>query len=508
MSSRRRFLHAPAPVSPRRALLCAAAFLGLVSAGAQNLELEEEQEVAGEAGKSGLLAADLLPDGSILKDVLLPRYARQGANLRISSTVRADELVIVDREHLVTAKNLEIEMFGDEGEPGARIATKEAKFLIAKNLLTSEDPVSIVADRLTADGAGLVFDTEKSRGFLRGPVKAVTEIDTRTSMNARPARSALAAGGALLMAAAPLPAQEAQPATTAERFAGLRLKPEELEQVKAEAASRAGEVRSKARSSAASIDLARTESEGARLTMNGFFRAAALPLLAAEPAPDTGDVPLPEVPPNPLKTTITSKDGAYFDSAAGLAIFLKDVEVKNPEFQLKGADELKIFMNPQEPEPAPKPGPKPKVEVKKELTPEMIERMRAGKEKAAELAEESGAADGDFGDVKRLVATGVVEIFYQPDEPGEEPLMASARTVIYDLEKEQIILRGGSPWILRNGELSRVVGEDAYFLVHIKNGEPVNFVTGNQERLETEFSTEGMGEEKKDKKPPQKPKNR
>ncbi len=507
MLSRRRFPHLAAPRIPLRGLLCAAV-CGLSPLGAQNLALEEEEETGGEPAQSSLFAADLLPDGSILKGVLLPRYARQGANLRISSTVRADELVIVDRKRLITAKNLVIEMSGDEGGPGARIATKAAKFLIAKNLLTSKDPVSIVAEKLTADGAGLVFDVEKSRGFLRGPVKAVTEIDTRTAMNARPARNALAAGGALLMAAAPaLPAQEAQPAT-AELFSGLRLKPEQLEQVKAEAASRADQVRSASRSAAATAELARTDAESARLTMEDFFHAAALPLLAAGPGPDTGDVPLPEVPPNPLKTTITSKDGAYFDSIAGLAIFLKDVEVKNPEFQLKGADELKIFMNPQEPEPEPKQGAKPKPAVEKEITPEMAEKMRAAKEAAAKLAEEGGAEGGDFGDVKRLVATGVVEIFYQPDKPGEEPLMASARTVIYDLEKEQIILRGGSPWILREGKLSQVMGNEAYFLVHIKDGEPLNFVTGNQELLKTEFSTEEMGEGKKGKKPAQKPKNR
>ena len=77
--------------------------------------------------------------------------------------------------------------------------------------------------------------------------------------------------------------------------------------------------------------------------------------------------------------------------------------------------------------------------------------------------------------------------------------------MVYDLEKEQIILRGGSPWILMNGDLSRLTGEDAYFLIHTKNGEPIKFVTGNQEKFETEFSFE---EEGTDKKKAEKPKNR
>jgi hypothetical protein len=47
--------------------------------------------------------------------------------------------------------------------------------------------------------------------------------------------------------------------------------------------------------------------------------------------------------------------------------------------------------------------------------------------------------------------------------------------LVYDLIKKEIILRGGSPWVLRDGQLSSVPGNDAYIVIQ-QNG---SFVTGN-----------------------------
>lgn len=509
--------------------------------------VDEAKDVGKEEEESAFLEGDLLPDGSILKGVKMPSYSKDG-KLRLTSSIRADEIVIVDRGK-INAENLLIEMFDDKGEPDGRIAMKKARFLRSKeqNLLISDDPVSIVSKKLTADGAGLVFDTDNTRGFLRGPVKAVAEFDTLTSMNARPARNAFAAGALLMASAAPLSAQAPQAPepsvkepTTAERFAELRLKPEDKERIAADTASRRQDLTNATEAAEAQTKKAMEGSEDARITMNGFLQSAALTSLMVEPpAAASGDVPGPVIAEDPMKTTITSKDGAYFDSVAGLAIFLKAVEVLSPEFQLKGADELKIFTTPQPIEeekttaaakkdgtqiPTPEgvqlePGvepPKPKPSKPKktleELTPEELEKMIAAK--AAKDAE--GGADatdgkpkdgkakgkqGSFGEVKRLVATGVIEIFYKSTEPKDskkdpkekekdDSVRAAARTVIYDVENEQIILKGGSPWIIQGTTFSRATGPDAYFLVNVKKGKPVSFVVGDQEKLETHLVIE------------------
>lgn len=516
------YRHSPRPFAAgpiARGLLCAV--LGFSAVSAQNPPPEEVKEEPEEEDQIGFLDGNLLPDGSILKGVSLPSYDR---SLKKTSSVQADELVIVN-EGRINATNLLIEMYDDKGLSDTRIAMKKARFLPPKKMLISDEPVSIVSNKLTADGAGLVFDTGRTRGFLRGPVKAVTELKLQTSMNAKPARNALAAGALLMAAASPLPAQEPKEPTAAERFAELRLKPDELERLTAEAASKKEHLSEHKESAQAAMDLAQHQAEGARITMNDFFRSAALTPLMAEPAPTTGDVPAPDLPDNPLKTTITAKDGAYFDSIAGLAIFLKQVEVKNPEFQLSGADELKVFMEPKVAEedrakekakgspeanipeangegPPPVPtqgaGGKPVIE-KAEITPELAEKMRAAKAEAGKLGK---AKKGDFGSAKRLVATGVVRINYKSaketkDGKEQEMLMASARTVIYDIEKEQIILRGGSPWVMKGDQMQRVVGNDAYILIYTRNGEPTKIVTGNQDVFEGEFATPPKEEPKK-----------
>lgn len=502
-------------------MLCAALGIGLATA--QNHLPDEENAEANE--NTGFLAGSLLPNGSILKDVLLPSYDK---DLRLTSRVRAEQLVIVDRE-TIDAKNMVIEMFDDKDQPNGRVVMKTAHYLRPKNLLTSDEPVSVVTSNLQADGSGLVFDIDKSRGFLHGPVTAITTIDTRTSMNARPVRNALAAGALLMASTGAVPAQESpKPSTDAERFAELRLKPEELAKVAEEAATRAPQVKASEADTDAALETVRGQAEGARITMNGFFQAAALTSLLAEPVPATGDVPAPVLPPDPQKTTITSKEGAYFDSAEGLAIFLKDVKVQNPKFQLKGADELKIFMNAQKPAdakadgaagpgkdkaapdagdlPKAKPGDKqPKAETV-EITPEMAEKMKAAKEAASKLGKAGDS--GDFGDIQRLVATGVVEIFYQSDDPKEQPLLASARTVVYDLQKEEILLQGGSPWIVKDGKLTRANGNEAFIRIFTKDGQPTKFVTGNQSSFQTEFATPEDQKKDKDKKKDSKPKER
>ncbi|QJE97241.1 hypothetical protein [Luteolibacter luteus] len=538
--------HAPSPFSAgkiARGLLCAA--LGFAAAEAQNPSPVEEPAAGEPEEELGFLQSNLLPDGSILKGVTLPSYSR---NLKLTSEVKADELVIVSEDR-INAKNLLIEMYDAKEVQSARVAMRKARFLPAKKMLISDEPVSIISNKLTADGSALVFDTAKRRGFLHGPVKAVTELDLKTSMNAQPVRTAFATGALLMAGAHPLPAQAPKEPTAAERFAELRLKPEELAKISEESASKKEQLSAHDEAAEKAFGQAQEQAEGARVTMNDFFRTASLTALMAEPAPApaTGDVPAPDLPDNPLKTTITAKDGAYFDSIAGLAIFLKQVEVKNPELQLSGADELKVFMEPKSadedrskekakgspeskiPDPNAPEGSKPKpqeseakpVVEKTPPTPEMLEQMRAAKEKAKQLGQEK---KGDFGSAKRLVATGpAVRINYKSasktkDGKEQEMIMASGRTLIYDIEKEQIILRGGSPWVMKGDQMQRVVGEDAYILIYTQNGEPTKIVTGNQELFEGEFSTPPKADDKKAKNQtppknqsnpkPQNPKNR
>lgn len=533
------------------------AAFGLTVASAQTTVPENAAPAGEERDESGgLFSGGLLPNGSILKGVRLPSYDEKR---NMVSSVKAGDLTIFTREEeqvdrktgkpktvtvldKVKINDLRISFFNPDTTTKGNIAMSQALLTVAKkiNLLTSQEPVSFVSDDLKVDGSALAFDTKNNRGFLHGPVTAVAKtIDKRTSMNASPAQRALAAG-AMMMASVPaLPAQEhvlapaaapspapAPSVTTAQRFGSSLLTQSDLDAASKETATRAPQ--QLAETDAAGKDLrdVTAKSEDARLTMNNFLQAATLASMLAEPAPAVlPDVPRPPVFEGPDQTIVKSKNGAYFDSKEGLLIFLGDVTVKNPQLDLKGASEVKLFMEPEkkdekkkdsadkpkEGEPAAEAPEAPKEEPK-ELTPEMLEKMLAAKEaRAVEDLKKVGGADkgvegGNFGDIKRMVATGpAVHIRFDSGKPGDKPVEASAHAMIYDFEKEQILLQGGSPWVYQEGGMrAQALGAGAYILIHTDGeGNLTKVVTHNPGGLEANVKTPPKKDDKKNQKPKQ-----
>ena len=451
-----------------RGVVCAVA--GLSIAAGQNLLPRGQDDLPGEPEPTGFLAGSLLPDGGILKNVLIPQYDR---DLSLASSFRAEELIIVTRK-TIDANRLRIDFFNPDRTPRGHIVMAQARYDADQEMLTTREPVSLVSNDLTADGSALVYDVRNSRGFLHGPVTAVTSADTRTSMNTRPARHALAAGALLMASAIGLPAQDAA-LTSAEKIAAARLSRQRIGQLDADALSRRPAATVAAETGARHLAEARDQGEKADSTMTSFLRAAALTSLLADPiaTPPAGEVPRPDVKPDAAKTRITSDDGAFFDSQNGLLIFLKNVMVKDPRFQLSGADEVKVFFEPKKPArpPAAKPGSAKPAPIKKD---------------------DDALGGASFGKPSRMVATGTVVVDYQSEDPAEPPLKASARMLVYDLVKKEIILRGGSPWILRDGQLSSVPGNDAYIVIQ-QNG---SFVTGNG-GIDASVDTQARKEAKK-----------
>lgn len=445
---------------------------GIAAATAQTeLDADDAQLDSGDSG--GIFSGGLLPNGSILKDVVLPSY---DSAMRLATTVTAGELTIFtrDEEHpdpktgeikidatldRVDAEDLEIRFFHPDRSLQGTIAMPRAKLELRGRitLLSTDDPVSFVSEDLKVDGSGLAFDTGRNRGFIHGPVTAVARTtDTRTSMNATPVQRALAAG-AMLMAAAPaLPAQEpAREPTSAERFAAAKLTPDELAQLERDKASRAPAIAAEREATQKDIVALDAESARAGTAMGRFFRAAALTAALAEPAPEApADVPRPAALSEEGDTVVKAKDGAYFDAREGLLIFLGDVTVKNPQLDLKGAAEVKVFL---------------------ESTP--AEADSAGNEKPADPV-----SDG-LGDVKRIVATGpAVHIRFDPGKGEENAVEASAHAIVYDFEARQVRLQGGSPWVFQDGGLRvQAQGNNAYIVIHTDaDGNPTKAVVENQ----------------------------
>ncbi len=465
-----------------RGMACTLA--GITWATAQSLRFQDDPGNPDRIESGGLLNADLMPDGGVLKDVLIPQY---DDDLFLSATLRAGEMTIsvekksdeVQIKH-IDALRVKLEFFNPDQSSRGEIEMATARYDALRQLLTSSEPVSLVSNDVTAHGSKLDYDLKNTRGFLHGPVTAVITADQSTSMNTRPLRQTLAAGALLMASAAPSPAEPAPAATVAERIAEARLNPEELARIASDSASGRPQVEAAAAEGDKSLGDTSAKSEEATDAMADFFRHAELTTLMAEAAPATppGDVPRPNIPPDPTTTRITSDDGAFFDSKNGILIFLKNVVVKDPRFNMSATDEVKVFFDPKEEPAAAKATPKPPAAGAAAPPPEAVKPVKPVEAPAADKAEpedKAGLAGPRFGKPNRIVATGTVVIEYQSDNPEEAPVQASARTVIYDLKKEEFILRGGSPWVLREGQVSSVPGNDAYIVVQ-KDG---SFVTGN-----------------------------
>jgi lipopolysaccharide export system protein LptA len=366
-----------------------------------------------------LPAISLLPDGSRLHGVMLPRYDE---NRKLTGVLKAASMTLVNAEQMA-GESVSVEFFNPDQSPRGRVDLKKAIFHQTKGILEAREPVHIQADRLTAHGSGLYYSFQQGEGFLLGPATTIIHALTETTMHTPPSslRAVSLLGVSLLtqpLVAAPPPAMNA----------------EEKAAVQADAVSKspAAAAASAATQKLIQTDLADSEiaSKGAR----AFLVQADLPVPTAG---GTSDAEAQDVKPGPDDTVITSDGGMYFDADAGCLVYLKNVKVSDPRIEMTARDELKIFF-------AKKPVGKPASE--KPENPKNSEKNDKGA-----LA---GVGD-NFGDVERIVATGAVRAIQKKPEDGEAPVEASGALFSYHLKTGQIILQGGKPWVKRGGLIIR-----------------------------------------------------
>jgi lipopolysaccharide export system protein LptA len=354
----------------------------------------------------------LLPDGSVLKGVLLPRYDEQR---NLVGDLKAEIMTLIDPEH-VRGENVLIRFYNPDRSLRGKVALRNALFDQVKSRLSAEEPVEITTDRLTAKGTGLVYAFQDGVGFLRGPADTRISAPPTTAMNANP----IASAALIAMCFAPSPLIAAPPAFVTEA---------ELAGIKAEAAS----VRPEAEklNTAAQTALSSDVREGDKASAEAlaFIGTSGLKTVAtAEPEAAAEPKPL-EVIPGAGDTLITCDGGMYFDADEGVLVYLKNVTVKDPRFDLKGAQQLKVFF---------------------EKKPE---------KKDAEGKAKKPGGMGNFGDVRKLIAEGAV-VLNQKAVDGKEPVQASGAVLTYDIPTGVIIIHGGFPWVKQGTYYARAMEPD------------------------------------------------
>jgi lipopolysaccharide export system protein LptA len=188
------------------------------------------------------------------------------------------------------------------------------------------------------------------------------------------------------------------------------------------------------------------DSANASAAAKTFLIQADIPL----PADDNASEAKPlDVKPGPGDTVISSDGGMYFDADEGIFVYLKNVRVKDPRFELSGAEELKIFIG------------------KKPATAADDTR------KDGETSVPGLGLGAKFGDVERIIATGAVRILQKEVEAGKQPVEASGAVFTYHLNSGEIVINGGYPWVKQGANFMRAKQPNLILRIQ-KNG---SFVT-------------------------------
>ncbi|RYD23578.1 MAG: hypothetical protein EOP88_03660 [Verrucomicrobiaceae bacterium] len=362
---------------------------------------------------------DLLPDGSQLKNVMRPRYDE---NRNLVGVLKSKIIRFVNSEEYA-AEAVSIEFFNkDKGQSG-RIDLAKAIFRKKLGMLVATEVVDIKSDKLTARGTALHYSFQDGEGFLSGPVTTIIQTPTETTMNSpSPSLRATAVLGLSLLAQS-LPAA---PVITAEEKAAVR----------ADAASRAAAAGAAAATTRTLLDKDIADSAKAKQAVTRFLVQADLPAPAAEEefAPA---VPL-EFTPGPDSTKLTSDGGLYFESKERVLVYLKNVKVTNPEFDLE-CQELKLFFAEKKEE-----------DKKAKPDPESKDGQPAEPKKEKSAKDLFGSGMGvDFGEPERIVATGAVLFTQKKAAKGQQPIKASGAIFSYNLTDDQIVISGGYPWVFQ-----------------------------------------------------------
>jgi lipopolysaccharide export system protein LptA len=364
------------------------------------------------SGNGKLPTTSLLPDGSQMHSVLLPQYDE---NQKLSSLLHAEEMTVVDRE-TIQGETVCIEFFDSDESLNGRIDLKQAVFNSAKGSLKATEIVTLSSDQIIANGDGLWYAFEQGEGFLGGPVDTRIFSKKQTTMKSRSStlRATLMAGAALTQ-----PALNAAPPPSA---------PAERTAVHADAVSKAP-AQSKAASETRSDLKADLDASAAATASAKAFLEKHEIQVKPGPAPLTPETKPFEAPADPNDTLVTCDGGMYFDANDGVFVYLRNVVVKDPRFDLSGANELKVFL-----------GKKPDEKTR---------------ENASQKSADGKGVGARFGDVERIVATGAVRVLQKQPEPGKLPVEASGAIFTYHPKTGNIHLQGGHPWVKQGTSFMR-----------------------------------------------------
>ncbi len=416
---------------------------------------------------------DILPEGSVLRRVRLPRYDK---DFNPTSLLSADKLTVLDRAR-IEGEGLNIQLYGKDGSVQAQTKMRHAIYNQTDSSLHATEAIYIKGKNYLASGTGLIFNWTSKRGFLLGPASTLFQTDQpdkTTSMQLRRPHPNLTRTCTLASTLLTL-------TTSVMAVPPPRLSPAQLEEMDRLTAPSSRQIQRQQEETKRILAQDAKLAEAADASMSPFLKSigqAALLVQSTTPgtATPSGSVP-PTTPPDktkgsekPAETTLRVEcdGGLYFDSDTGILAYLKNVRLSEPRFQLTCSQQLKVFLEQEANKPT-------KVTDKKSA---LATTPPADKSAAVERTEEKdkslGSKDkslGSFGGLKRIIASGDVKVT-QKDDNGKL-FIATAETASYDAKTGEMILRGGRPRLQQSAnQYLEAVSPGQYIRIH-KNGKLV-----------------------------------
>lgn len=394
------------------------------------------RETAGPEEPRKLSLSEVLEPNSVLTGVMFPRYDH---NLRLTSVLRAKSVTLVDHE-VLDGESVNILLYQADRSSRGTVELAKARYHQGKGKVRATGPTKLVFGRISTTASGLFLTVDSAEGFLTGPVatRLAPAPPKATTMNPRvaPFRASALLGTALLtqsLVAAPAPAPAPTVATEAPAAANESVNRDNL--------------RAALEASAEATRAATAYLEQENLLVQ---TGAATAIPHHEPKAIA-------IQAGPEDTVIKCDAGTYVDGEKGVLVYLGNVTVTNPEFSLKGANELKAFFTkiPDPPAPDAKTGEAGKPAAATETKPASTEAALVAK--AADKVPIAGELASGKWELDRIVATGAVYFSYlkAPAKEGEVPIEASGAIFTYHAKTKTATLSGGQPWVRKGGIINQ-----------------------------------------------------
>ncbi len=398
-------------------LLSSAALIAVADAD----ELTQKAGESIEKTKNKMPAMEILPAGSVLKKISIPRYNK---NYTPSSLLTAEQFEVISDEEIHGHK-VGISLYDKDGKIKTRTLLNSVNYNQSTGLITSKENLTFSGGTFTASSQGVTLDWKNHRGFLLGKNETIIYLKKPTSMT-NSEKQPVKNKAESKLSIKPKKLSAAAAATAAVISSPTLLTAQDLAQIdKLSQPSTALFIQQLEESKAALEATAAAEAKIAAIRKELSDQLGTIPKIdKSQPVP-------PELIPTKGKEFIhIISDRLLFDAKKGIFVYAGNVKITHPKYSFTCDGELKIILS--------------EAATAKKLKPE-----ERAKLKPNDL----------FDDVSQIIATKNV-IVRGKDNKGR-PVSALTQQLSYNKATGNIILKGKN---------SRITTADGQLKVVTRNG--------------------------------------